>query len=240
MRAITASGIYLITCNRPAGLPLYYVGQSIDTRSRMLAHRSALRNNRHHNDRLQRAWEKYGSENFVFSLIGQFAIADLDSIELWFITEMLGAPGCCNIGTDPSQPNRGRKFSHEHRRKIAAAHTAENHYSYGLPLSDAHRANISAGGKGVKRGCDTRLKISKANAGSKNSMFGKTGLTHVRSKPVIGTCLETGDVITFDSANLARSAGFDQGAISRCCSGISKFHKGYSWCWKAMQAQESA
>lgn len=236
MRAPSVSGIYLITCNRPTGLPLYYVGQSIDTRKRLLAHQACLRAGRHHNNRLQMAWNKYGSARFVFGLIGRCAVDDLDREELWFITEMQGRPSCCNIGTDPSAPNRGRRFGADHRGRIAAAHTGANHYSFGKPLAEAHRAKISAGGKGVKRSKATREKISSANKGNLNSMAGKTGLMHPRSRAVTGTCLVSGKQIRFDSGNLAMVEGFDQGAIHRCCNGVSKSHKGYAWAFTSASA----
>ena len=49
-----------------------------------------------------------------------------------------------------------------------------------------------------------------------------------RKKPVIGTHIETGEVIEFESINAARRAGFGF-AISECCRGIRKTHAGYRW-----------
>lgn len=66
-------GVYLITCkvnNKK------YVGCSNNIDRRWAWHRSNLRNGTHHNQHLQRAWNKYGSEAFVFTLLEE---TDVDS-----------------------------------------------------------------------------------------------------------------------------------------------------------------
>ncbi len=223
------SGIYLITCNRAGQLPAYYIGQSIRVRRRIGQHRTALKYGRHVNPRMQRLWDKAGAEEFEFKALCASPVGQLDELELWFIQEMLGSRACLNIGTDPCAPMRGRKFSAVHRDRIAAGHSGENHYSFGKPLGAEHKASISIGGKGLKRGADTRSKISAANLGANNSMHGVVGAKHPRSKAVEGTNISTGIVIRFESANLARRAGFDQGRISHCCAGNAKTHMGYVW-----------
>ena len=46
-----------------------YVGSCLNASRRWLEHRSQLRNGRHHCDHLQHAWDKYGSDAFVFSIL---------------------------------------------------------------------------------------------------------------------------------------------------------------------------
>ena len=60
------SGIYVITCI-PSGK--YYIGSSVDIGQRFTQHLSALRNNSHRNKYLQRAWNKYGFDNFKFDVL---------------------------------------------------------------------------------------------------------------------------------------------------------------------------
>lgn len=60
------SGIYKIT-NIKNGK--FYIGSSVDINSRMRGHRSALRNNSHSNKYLQNSWNKYGEDNFEFSVL---------------------------------------------------------------------------------------------------------------------------------------------------------------------------
>lgn len=43
-----------------------YIGSSVNMQRRWVSHRFELKNNRHHSSYLQRAWNKYGSQNFEF------------------------------------------------------------------------------------------------------------------------------------------------------------------------------
>jgi group I intron endonuclease len=60
------SGIYLIQ-NIKNGKG--YVGSSLDIDSRWRTHRRTLNNNTHHNEYLQRSYNKYGRENFMYSIL---------------------------------------------------------------------------------------------------------------------------------------------------------------------------
>lgn len=46
-----------------------YIGSSISIKKRFSAHKNDLRKNQHYNSHLQRAWNKYGEENFEFNII---------------------------------------------------------------------------------------------------------------------------------------------------------------------------
>lgn len=46
-----------------------YVGQSKDIEKRWKEHKAMLKKNNHHSIKLQRAWNKYGADNFDFSVI---------------------------------------------------------------------------------------------------------------------------------------------------------------------------
>lgn len=52
------------------------------------------------------------------------------------------------------------------------------------------------------------------------------------SRPVIGTNLETGEVVRFDSAEEAGRNGFNRSHVSGCCRGERLTHKGYTWKWE--------
>lgn len=60
------SGVYLITCTVNSKK---YIGCSKDIHTRMKDHRRMLARNNHINVKLQRAWNKYGAEAFVFSIL---------------------------------------------------------------------------------------------------------------------------------------------------------------------------
>ena len=68
------SGIYEILCI-PTGKR--YIGSAIDLRCRLRDHRAYLRRSNHHNRYLQRAWNKYGENKFVFRILLYCHKADL-------------------------------------------------------------------------------------------------------------------------------------------------------------------
>lgn len=75
-------GIYKIE-NKANGK--VYIGQSIDIDNRWKNHRCELRRNAHYNDHLQRAWNKYGEDSFVFSIIEECVETELDEKEIYWI-----------------------------------------------------------------------------------------------------------------------------------------------------------
>lgn len=60
------SGIYQITCSANQ---VIYIGSAVDFTHRWATHRYDLRNGKHASRRLQRAWNKYGEEAFVFDAL---------------------------------------------------------------------------------------------------------------------------------------------------------------------------
>lgn len=69
------SGIYRIK-NTITGK--IYVGSSTNINKRWINHKSELLNQIHHNSHLQRSWNKYGNENFEFSVIEE--VEDFDQL----------------------------------------------------------------------------------------------------------------------------------------------------------------
>jgi hypothetical protein len=61
-----SSGVYQILCI-PTGK--IYIGSTVDLRKRWNSHRRSLHQNKHPNIYLQRAWDRYGEANFMFSVL---------------------------------------------------------------------------------------------------------------------------------------------------------------------------
>lgn len=61
-----ASGIYRITCTLTGR---FYIGSAINLQTRQAQHLYALRNNQHHTQPLQNAFNKYGEDAFTFEVI---------------------------------------------------------------------------------------------------------------------------------------------------------------------------
>lgn len=62
-----------------------YVGQSINIEQRWYNHKNELNGNRHCNLYLQNAWNKYGKDSFVFSVLEQCELNNIDEKEIYWI-----------------------------------------------------------------------------------------------------------------------------------------------------------
>ena len=49
-----------------------YIGESLDIKRRWSQHKNDLRHGKHHSERLQRDWKKYGEKAFRFSVVERF------------------------------------------------------------------------------------------------------------------------------------------------------------------------
>ena len=76
------SGIYTITCSINNK---HYVGRSRNCFHRMNQHQVALRNNKHHNFYLQRAYNRYGHSAFKFEILVDYPAEYLFSMERYWI-----------------------------------------------------------------------------------------------------------------------------------------------------------
>lgn len=62
-----------------------YIGQSNNILLRFSNHKYELNNNKHFNSHLQRAWYKYGKENFIFKILCECNPQELNEKEIYFI-----------------------------------------------------------------------------------------------------------------------------------------------------------
>lgn len=127
------SGIYTIT-NIVNGK--INVGYATIITNRWNRHRSDLRHNKHSNDHLQAAWNKYGEENFLFEVLVECEIEYLTSLENYWCNLLDTHNPKYGYNKKPTGPsknnkldecsklkignaNRGRKCTEETKRKIA-------------------------------------------------------------------------------------------------------------------------
>ena len=95
------------------------------------------------------------------------------------------------------------------------------------------------GRKGLKHSEETKNKISEANKGENNGMYGKQRteehtkkICKAKSKPVIGIPLDsTNKTILTIARKDVSNYGFDPGHVGKCIRKVYKAHKGYKWYW---------
>lgn len=123
-----------------------YVGQSINIKARWKDHINTLNRNDSHSVLLQRAWNKYGPENFSFEVLELCPEDMLDEVEVKYINFYDTIKNGYNI---ESGGNKNKHLPEETKRKISNAHR-------GICFSE-----------------ETKQKMSKSRTGEGNSMYGR-------------------------------------------------------------------
>lgn len=138
-----------------------YVGSAKSFNDRFRKHKNSLVKNSHHSIKLQRAWNKYGSENFVFQPLLICKPIDLLYYEQRVIDSFDSYYSGYNA-TIKAHSKIGMKSSKETCAKISAA-------KKGINLSESHKKAISDGGKGRVKSQSEIEKVRIALTGKKKS-----------------------------------------------------------------------
>lgn len=126
-----------------------YVGSAINYEDRWRRHEYSLRDGKHHSRHLQRSWNKYGKDNFVFEIL-----------EIVPEKEKL-------LETEQKWIDHHKSFDREFGYNISP--TAGS--SLGVKHSKEMRERVSRAVKGRKLSDEAKKNISKSKMGEKNPMF---------------------------------------------------------------------
>jgi len=151
-------GIYSIRCLVNGKV---YIGSTFSFAKRFKSHSFHLNRGDHRNILLQRAWLKYGAENFTFSVLETIEKVDhlLAREQIW----MDSTQNKFNI-LPLAGATRGVKRSEETKARMSAANK-------GQVVSAEQRAATSARQLGKKASDETRVKMSLARMGKKLPAF---------------------------------------------------------------------
>lgn len=137
-----------------------YVGSAVHLAKRHAQHQRMLRAGKHHNVKLQRAWDKYGEGAFVFKVLERVPErADLLKREQAWIDGLDAVAKGFNL-TPTAGSILGLKFTDESRQRMSLAAT-------GKPKSPEHVANVAASLKGRKMTPEQCQKMRDAQIGKK-------------------------------------------------------------------------
>jgi group I intron endonuclease len=154
------SGIYRIknTINNKS-----YIGSTKNITKRWSWHRLALKKGVHHASHLQRAWNKYGEDSFVFEFL--WATEPVPECLLYEEQLALNHMNCeyntCKVAgaTYGLTPWKGRKHTQETKDKIRQGNLNKK-------VSEASRKKMSEAKKGKKHSDEVRAKMSALRRGT--------------------------------------------------------------------------
>lgn len=207
-----------------------YIGSTIDLKRRKQEHFYILRNNTHDNIHLQRAYNKYGKNNFKFNVLLKCANNELIMAEQIFMNVFKPEYNIRSVAKN----NLGFKHSNETKEKIGKIHK-------GKKLSKEHiekLKQVQFGNTyvlGFKHSKQSKEKNRIAHLGKKASK--ETILK--RSKPIIQYSLNDVFIKEFESAKTASIIlKINRGYITQCCRYYAGFDskikscKGYVFKYK--------
>lgn len=128
---------------------------------------------------------------------------------------------------------KDKKHSEESKKKQSIS--AENR-NISLDSETIRRKGISDKMKLVKRTKEWKENISDSKKGDKNPMFGKTGVNHPNSKPIVQYSLDNEFIKNWDNARqAAKELGLSHSAIGQCLKGRNTTSGGYKWKYKEIK-----
>jgi group I intron endonuclease len=127
-----------------------YIGSTIKPRLRKKQHFSDLRNNRHCNKHLQRAFLKYGEAQFEWIVLEEVCDVELANKERYWIDKMLSADGIhgYNCTNEPYAPMRGKLHTEQAKHKMRnSSRKGEKHHSSKFTAEQVRQVfNLHQGG----------------------------------------------------------------------------------------------
>lgn len=191
-----SGGVYVITCATNGKV---YVGSAVNLEKRWRAHRNDLNRRAHHSSYLQRAWDKYGAEAFVFTVL---EVVDDKNLLIQAEQKWL----------DVYESYDGKKGYNI--CPVAGS-------ALGVRRSEWHKARVGEANR--NRSEELRAQISEANRGKHSSDEIRAAL----SRDWIVTDSDGREYLIHNLAAFCREHGLSNGNMSRVAQGVYKQSKGW-------------
>jgi group I intron endonuclease len=225
------SGIYKIT-NKINGK--YYIGSSNNLYERWNYHIIHLTKNVHHNKHLQSSWNKYGKDNFIFSLIEKVQKSNLLIIEQKYLDKLRkDKKSCYNLTFIAGGGGfEGKKHSKDSKNKISlkligkyrgvdSPHYGKHHSEKTKKKLSLLKLGKSSPNKGKKLSEEQKSKIRKSLLKIRDDIskrFRKI-YTFISPNNEIITITNLKEFCKFNNLTYSRMGGVGRG--------VEKSHKGW-------------
>jgi hypothetical protein len=202
-----------------------YVGQSVDIEKRWSTHKSELKNHRHYNSHLQKAWNKYGEENFHFSIVAECDIGELDQCEIYWISKFNSYKSGYNLtsggGNTESFSKSIIQFDCDGNELTRYSSVSEAETSTGICYSQ------------ISECCSNKRKTAGGYIWQYEEGFVSIPKWHFDARQFNEICQFSKDgllINTFpNAAEAKRATGICDTSIIRCCHGKLRTAGGYLW-----------
>lgn len=202
-----------------------YIGQSIDIEKRWSTHVSILNQNHHYNPHLQNAWNKYGIENFKFSIIEECTQYELNDREIYWIEQYDSFKNGYNL---TSGGGNTESFSKSVIQFDVNGKEVNRYFS----ISEAETVT-GVSYSMISECCSDKRKTAGGYIWQYEEGFVDIPLWHFQSRKFKEICQinKDGKIINIfpSAAEAKRVTGICDTSIIRCCRGILQIAGGYKW-----------
>ena len=208
------NGVYIIKNNITNKMYIGSAAGKSGLKERLRHHKSALKHNRHHNDHLQKAYNKHGITAFSYEILEECLPEKCLEREQHYLDAYKsydpnhGYNLCQKAGN-----TLGRNHSLETRKKIGQNRIYRAPYNKGKRASSEAVRNMSIAQKNSSK---TQNRLTKLNASKRRA--------------VIGINLATGEII--ELSHMGADTRFTKSGINQCCRGKIQHYKGFRWIYK--------
>lgn len=173
-----------------------YIGQSKKLDKRYDSHLYRLKRKEHHNEILQRAFDKYSIVNFEFSILEEIIDEQLLNEREKYWIDFYGGINCESVYnlkdpllnehsdyvkkkqkikmTGENNPNYGKKWTQEMKDKMSNKKKNKTWEElYGKEKADLAKQKMSKTNTGRKHSEETKQKLRELNSGEKGTAYGK-------------------------------------------------------------------
>jgi group I intron endonuclease len=213
-----------------------YIGSTINLHKRFIEHFNSLRNNKHHNQKLQRSVNKYSINNFVFETIEECIVNKLQEREQYYMDLLKPYYNILKIARSsrgyrhsPKVVNESRKRAKERWRNFSEEERAKEIRRLGEirknnKYTEETRRKMSEGAKKSRcweKSLPTRKKMM------------QDGNYKLRDIPIVQFDRKMNFITEYPSIkSAAKVLSADDGTICKCCKGKRKTAYNYIWKYK--------